>query len=192
MAERDATDFFRQLRLFLVAFAPLALILAIQSVGPFSSRKLATYVFFVTATWAVIGFLDAWRLPRGALRKGSIEVRFSEVRDKSDTIAAYFATYLLPFINNDAANVKSIVSMAIFVLVVLTIFLKSDLVAINPTLYIMGWNVLRAQVSLSGDSRTVATVLVPKGSTLSTSSSERVVKFGRIYVLKEEEAGHGR
>lgn len=184
MARRDPTDFIRQVRLFVVAFAPLALILAVQSLEEFSRYKLTTYVFFVTATWAAIGFLDAWRLPRGALRKAGVDVKFSDVRDRSDAIAAYFATYLLPFISESTLTAKSVISMAMFLLVVLTIFLKSDLAAINPTLYVMGWNVVRARVELSDKSDAVVTVLVPKGSTISTSSCESVVRFGQIYVLK--------
>lgn len=142
------------------------------------------YVFWVTATLAVVGFIDAWRLPRGALRKGSIKREFYDIQDPSGAIAAYLATYLLPFMSLEIGTVRDVISIGVFFLVVLAIFLNSDLAAINPTLYVLGWRVVRARVRSLDGTDPMVVVLLRSKSPLSPGQSVPVVRFGTFLVRK--------
>ena len=184
MNGQDATALWRLFRLFLVAFAPLALILAIQASYDWRSCEIRMYVFWLAAAWAVWGFLDAWRLPRGALRKGSVQVRFYDIQDQSGAIAAYLATFLLPFVGFEFSTIQEVLGVLVFLLVVWAIFIQSDLAAINPTLYVFGFRVVRARVRSRAEIDPIVVVLVPRTSPLACDRSISVVRFGKFLVRK--------
>ena len=181
----EPTALSRLVRLFVVAFAPLTLIMAIQTSNDWRAGELRSFVFWVTASLAAAGFIDAWRLPRGALKKGSVEAVFYDIQDQSGSVAAYVATYLLPFVGLQLSTVRDVLTLAVFFLVVLAIFLRSDLPAINPTLYITGWRVVRARVESSDRTDPVVVVLIPTGSHLPPRQSVPVVRFGDFLVQKK-------
>lgn len=187
MNGQDATALWRLFRLFLVAFAPLALILAIQTSCDWRSCQIRMYVFWLAAAWAAWGFVDAWRLPRGALRKGSIQAEFYDVQDQSGAIAAYLATFLLPFVGFELSTIQQVLGMLVFFLVVWAIFIQSDLAAINPTLYIFGYRIVRARIRTSTKINPLVVVLIPRTTHLATGQSVSVVRFGKFFVRKEDQ-----
>lgn len=186
MKGRDATALWRLFRLFMVAFAPLALILAIRTARDWRSCEIRMYVFWLAVAWAALGFVDAWRLPRGALRKGSIQAEFYDVQDQSGAIAAYLATFLLPFVGLEFSTIQELLGMLVYFLVVWAIFVQSDLAAINPTLYIFGYRVVRAHVRSTAEIDPIVVVLVPRKSNLVCDQPVSVVRFGKFLVRKEE------
>ena len=181
----EPTALSRLVRLFVVAFAPLTFIIAIQTSNDWLAGELRCFVFWATASLAAAGFIDAWRLPRGALKKGSVEAVFYDIQDQSGSVAAYVATYLLPFVGLQLSTVRDVLTLAVFFLVVLAIFLRSDLPAINPTLYVTGWQVVRARVESSDCTDPVVVVLIPIGSHLTPHQSVPVVRFGDFLVQKK-------
>ena len=181
----EPTALSRLIRLFVVAFAPLTLIMAIQTSNDWLAGELRSYVFWFTASLTVIGFIDAWRLPRGAVKKGSIGAIFYDIQDQSGAVAAYVATYLLPFVGLQLSTVRDVLTLAVFLLVVLAIFLRSDLAAINPTLYVTGWRVVRARVESPDGTDPLVVVLIPNGSHLPPRQSVPVVRFGDFLVQKK-------
>lgn len=185
MIVKNATQLARLVRLFLVAFAPLMLILAIQTFNDFCTGGTRTWVFWITAVWSVIGLLDGWWLPRGALKKGSIKAVFYDIQDQSGAVAAYLATYLLPFIGIEFSTIQEVLALVVYFLIVLMIFLQSDLAAINPTLYIFGWRIVHARVRFPNNSNMKVVVLTKRQSQLSPEESVSVVRFGKFFVLKE-------
>ena len=185
MKGRDATALWRLFRLFLVAFAPLALILAIQASGDWRSCEIRMYVFWLAASWAAWGFIDARRLPRGALRKASVRADFYDIQDQSGAIAAYLATLLLPFVGFELSTIKEVLGILVFFLVVWAIFVQSDLAAINPTLYVFGFRIVRARVKSRGEIDPIVVVLIPRTSDLPCDQPVSVVRFGDFFVRKE-------
>lgn len=133
----------RVLRLFVASYAPLAAILAVQrssTVWPPSARP----AFWTFTAVALVGLIDAYRLPRGALRKGHIRVTLSQLTDESGQVAAYVATYLLPFIGFDITGWREGVALSIYFAVLFVVFVRSDLALVNPALYLTGWRVVSA------------------------------------------------
>jgi hypothetical protein len=165
------------LRLFVASYAPLAVMLAVQN-----SRDVwlptGHLDFWVPAVVGLVGLVEAFRLPRGALRKSAARVNFTDVTEESSQVAAYVATYLLPFLGLNFIAWRDWVVIAVYLAVLLVVFVRSDLALVNPALYLMRWKV----VSAHQNGRRVL-VLVP--STAKTSAgSWSVVAFGHFYILK--------
>jgi hypothetical protein len=160
-------------RFFLVSYAPLALIFSFRS---FPHAWVASSVWFVLAAW---GFIDGWRLVHGALRRNVRSVTLTEVRDAGGAVAAYLASYLLPFISSSPKRAAEVAGYIVYFLVVLVIFLRSELRLVNPTLYLLGWRVFEGR----SDGRNPATVVCKNPP----ESGERidVVEFLGAWVRKD-------
>ena len=183
---KNATEKIIQLRLFIVAYVPLAVILAIQTCNawPWHIGEPRTYVFLITLIWSAWGLVDGYRLPKGTLRKGSIKATVHDIHDQSGAVAAYLATYLLPFIGIDF-TIQETLSLLVFLAVICLIFIGSDLVAINPTIYIFRWRVVRAKVTYPSSINPMPVVLIYKGSQLLHNKTIDVVQLDKVLVMKE-------
>ena len=181
---KRATEKMIMFRLFLVAFAPLMCIVAIQTSDDWNAKGASTWVFRSAALLSVIGFIDGWRLPRGSLRTGSTKATVHDIQDQSGAVAAYLATYLLPFIGIEF-TAKEIFSLLIFIIVILAIFMQSDLVAINPTFYLFSQRIVRARIKYPNSSDMVMVTLIYKKGQLQLNKTINVVELGKVLVLKE-------
>jgi hypothetical protein len=71
----------------------------------------------------------------------------TDVRDASNEVAGFLATYLLPFVTVPSPSASDIAGYLIYALVVLAIFVRSNLAQVNPTLYLLGWRVVSITVN---------------------------------------------
>jgi hypothetical protein len=169
----------RLLRLFVSSYAPLAVILAVQrskGIWPPSDRP----GFWVFMAIGVIGLVDAYRLPRGSLRKGHVRVTLSDLTDQGGQVAAYIATYLLPFIGYEVAGWRDVLAVSIYFVILLVVFVRSDLALVNPALYLTGWRVVSAK---HGKRRIL--MLVPRDTPVSPGDMY-AVSFGSFLVFDRE------
>src|SRR5690349_6867340 len=112
----------RLFRLFVSSYAPLAVILAVQrsdEIWPPGNRP----AFWILAFIGLVGLVDAYRLPRGALRKAHIRVNLSDLTDEGGQVAAYIATYLLPFIGVDVAGGRDVLALILYFIVLFVVFI---------------------------------------------------------------------
>jgi hypothetical protein len=170
-----AAESVRLFRLFIASYAPLAVILAIQRSTKVWPPQEAI-AFWTFGCVGLVGLVDAYRLPRGALRKGHIRVTLSQITDEGGQVAAYIATYLLPFVGFEVDGWREGVALLIYFLVLFVVFIRSDLALINPALYLAGWRVASARRE---DRRVL--MLVPK-DVEPTAGDLSVVAFGRFLV----------
>ena len=184
MIVKNATEKLILFRLFIVAYAPLAVITAVQTCNAWNTGETRTYVFWITVLWSALGFLEGYRLPRGALRKGSIKATVHDIHDQSGATAAYLATYILPFIGIDF-TIPETISLLFFIIVVFAIFVGSNLVAVNPTIYIFRWRVIRALVTYPCSIHPMPVVLIHKKEQLLPNETVDVVELGKVLVMKE-------
>lgn len=162
-------------RLFVTSYAPLALMLALRNSDDVWPPQSAV-TFWCFALLGVIGLLDAFRLPRGAQRRGHRRVELGDVKDEGGQVAAYLATYLLPFLNIDLDGWRSGAALALYFLVLFIVFLRSDLALVNPALYIAGWRVVSATTA---GQRVL--ILAQRGEPVHAGPAH-VSAFGRFYV----------
>lgn len=162
-------------RLFVTSYAPLAIMLALRNSERVWPPQQAI-VFWCFAALGVIGLLDAFRLPRGAQRRGHRRVELSDIKDEGGQVAGYLATYLLPFLNIELDGWRSGAALAVYFIVLFLVFLRSDLALVNPALYIAGWRV----VSATSNGRNI--LLLVERDELVQAGTAHVSSFGRFYV----------
>jgi hypothetical protein len=179
-------------RLFVVSYAPLWLTFGLQALPKQLSLRwtgtvgIASIAWFALAAW---GFIDGWRVVKGAGAKGETEQRFVEIADQGAVVAGYLATYLLPLIGVTASGLGDWLSYGVYFAVALIIFIRSDLALVNPTLYLYGWRVYSARVSLNphADEQNLAagaSVLVVCRNAAMLDSVVRTVSLAGCHVVK--------
>lgn len=122
-----------RLRLFASSYTPLWVIIALRQ------DRAAVAWFFVLCAVAgaastVVIFVDVYRLAPSPDRVAAVADRGSEV-------AGYLATYLLPFVMVSAPDGRDLAAYALFLLVTASIYVQSNMIAINPMLYLGGYRV---------------------------------------------------
>lgn len=162
-------------RLFITSYAPLAVMLALRNSDTLWPIRDA-WAFWVFAVIGLVGLVDAFRLPRGARRRGHRRVQLSDVKDEGGQVAAYLATYLLPFLNVDVEGWRGAAALSVYFAVLLVVFLRSDLALVNPALYLTGWRVLSA----TGDKKRV--LLLAERHIPVQEGPNHVVSFGRFMI----------
>ena len=80
-----------------------------------------------------------WVIPRAAQQRA---YPVDAVKDASGEVAGYLATYLVPFVTVPSPSAADVVGYCILAVVVLVIFMRSDLAQINPALYLLGRRVV--------------------------------------------------
>lgn len=124
-------------RLFLVSFTPLWFTFLILSDHPLQR------LFFLALS--VYGVTDAFRIVSAGRRRSSRYLEFSAVSDQTGEAAGYLATYLLPFIAGPPDSGAQVAAFVLYLVVAWAIFVPTDLVLVNPTLYLLGWRVVRGE-----------------------------------------------
>lgn len=162
--------------LFLSSYAPLFVILAIR----FQGVTLKT----VCAVLAGIGFSYLFLVVFVIARRAQArDYPVASLQDASGEVAGYLATYLVPFVTVPSPSAADLAGYCILALVVLAIFLRSELARINPTLYLLGWRV--ASITTGQASYYIVCRRLPRPGT-----RIRAVRVGGLLVRKEP-AGDG-
>ena len=130
----DRSVYIVRAQLFLSSYAPLFVILAIRFQGAALKTVCAVlagagFLYLVLVVYLVSGRAQARGYP------------VASVRDASGEVAGYLATYLVPFVTVPSPSAADLADYCILAVVVLAIFLRSELATINPALYLLGWRV---------------------------------------------------
>jgi hypothetical protein len=90
---------------------------------------------------AVLGFVAGWRVIRAHSKVEPEGLATGKVNDLGGEVAGYLATYLLPFVTVADPTWRDLVGYFLFLSVTGVIYVRSSLVQLNPTLYLLGWRV---------------------------------------------------
>lgn len=124
-----------RLRLFGGSYAPLLLMLALRFDGLVLRLTIAAVgVLFLGDTARLV----LW-LPR---RVQPAPFVVTEVKDHGSQVAGYLATYLLPLLVVPTPTVTDLLAYGMFLGVVAVVYVRSEMLDINPTLYVLGLRVL--------------------------------------------------
>lgn len=125
-----------KLRLFLSSYVPLFVVSAIR----FDDLALRLTLGFA----AVVGALSLFSLIRVSGKKiQSIEVMPTSSRDIGSEVAAYLSTYILPFVTVSQPTTRDLIAYSIVFVTIGVVFVNSDLLGVNPLLYLLGFHVFR-------------------------------------------------
>jgi hypothetical protein len=187
---RGITEDLVRARLFLVSYVPLWLVLAFRAAPSgrwhWDGRTAIVIVFGVTAVW---GIIDAVRLIRGSGKTSPRRLFFGEINDQGGNAAGYLATYLLPFIGLVPEDWGDWAAYALYFVVALIVFIRTDLTFVNPTLYILNHRVVSASAYLPEDRSLVPGspfVIVCRDPRALASSEVDVTSIGGGFVTKDE------
>jgi hypothetical protein len=89
----------------------------------------------------VAGLVDGLRLIKAGGDRSQKTITFLEVRDSGGQVAAYLATYLLPLLAAPSPTAGDIVGYGIYAIVIAIVTIRSDLIHVNPTMYVLGWKI---------------------------------------------------
>ena len=128
-------------RLFIVSYAPLGGMFAARFAS--QERWWLVVAFGLVALWGVI---DALRLVRGASARSKRETTVDDVTDQGAAVSGYLATYLLPFLGNLPQSAGDWIAYGLYFLTAFVVYVRSDLALVNPTLYALGYRVLKGIV----------------------------------------------
>lgn len=133
-----------RIQLFLISYIPLALIFAIRAIPSSNDDRLCSWLVPAGfAVLAVLGFALAVRLLQGGHRVSPVELKVTGIQDEGAQAAGYLATYLFPFIIFDAASWRVWVAYCVYFLVLALVTTRSNLILVNPTLYLLRRRVVR-------------------------------------------------
>jgi len=130
------TEIAQRARLFVGSYAGLFAILAI--------RFDATWLRWACIVLAVLGVaLMAWVVFVVPGQMGAEPITAASVEDAGSDVAGYLATYLLPFLTVAEPGIRDVVAYALFLGISGLIYVRSEMTQINPTLYVLGRQVVK-------------------------------------------------
>jgi hypothetical protein len=133
---------------FLSSYAPLWVMLGLR----FSSSGLR---YGLVALGIACFALVARLLTRRAGERVS-DTDITVTGDAGSEVSGYLAAYLLPFLTVDRPDAYDLAAYAIFLWVAGLVYIRSGLMQINPTVYLLhGRRVLRAEIGPVGKTREV-------------------------------------
>lgn len=131
-----------KLSLFLSSFAPLFLLLALR----FEERKL----WLPLALLAVLGLFLLSRLLRQRATVQPSPRTFVNVRDEGAQVAGYLASYILPLLAISKPSWRDLVAYSLFLALYAVVYINSDLMQVNPMLYLDGYRLYAAESATTG------------------------------------------
>jgi hypothetical protein len=152
------SDLIVELAFFLNSYAPLFAILAV--------RFRTTSVAVSCAALAAIGIFAGVLVLSRFRRVNTIPWTVRTVEDRGSEVAGYLATYLLPFVTVAEPGLRDIVGYGLFLTVVAVIYIRSDLIRVNPTLYLLGWRLYAIEIGQNWSGYLLARGAVARGTTL--------------------------
>lgn len=126
-------------RLLCGAFAPAALIGGLRIIP---CSLIAAAVLLAFAALAVLSLIALVRA-RSLVEPSPFAI--SEVADESAQVPAFLLTYLFPFVSLTITTPWDAVAYGVFVLILLVVLLRTELVLVNPVLLLGGLRIYRAR-----------------------------------------------
>jgi hypothetical protein len=175
--------------LFLSSYSPAWLILAVRSF------HRSTLLFWLSIGLASVSggafLLFVWIARR---RGGPFEATVEEVEPRDAELAAYVATYLLPFVVVFGAKFQDVLALGLFLLFIGLLWVNSGLVYLNPLLALIGYHVFVVRITpIGGTSDSVSrSFLLSHQRDLRAGARVRPESIGRNVFIDLTPRQHGR
>jgi hypothetical protein len=80
--------------------------------------------------------------------------KIKSIQDKNEQAVAYLMTYIIPFITIGDSNVKEVLATVIVLIIIAIIYIKLDLIYVNPIVLILGYYIYEIELE-NGTKRTL-------------------------------------
>lgn len=186
-----------RLQLFLISYAPLALVFAVKTL-PDPATVLTDHQYTelvepgLFAALAAVSIVLVLRLRRGAGRVRARQVRVAAIKDQGSNAAAYLATYLFPFVLLDDPSWQEWGAYGVYMVILAVVTMRSNLILVNPTLYVFGYRVLTIEHTLfMAEASTPAETLLVSRTVPRANELINVVRFADGFIEVQGSADDG-
>lgn len=177
-ARDHGVELVTRLPLFLSSYLPLFVILTVRFDQP-------AWLWWTCLGLVVGGVFSAVAVLR-AVRKGpTTTLEVEEVRDAGAEAGGYLASYVLPFVTVSAPSGRDVVGYGIFLVVLVLIYVRSDLLQVNPAVYVLLRRLVRVRSTAGEEVYIIVRDRPRKGMQLSVRT------FAGIHVATKEVVAGG-
>lgn len=162
-----------RLVLIISAYAPLMVVLAARF---WSANKMVSAFLMMGAAVSVLVLAT---YVRQLHRLQGQEIVLVASDPAVSELLGHISAYLFPFLEVDFGNAASLVSLGLVYAVLIFIQVKTNLIHINPSLYVLGYHVLQAQ-----DESGRAYALISRRDYIPAGSTVKVVRAGNHVILE--------
>jgi hypothetical protein len=121
--------------LFLSSYSPAFLILAVRSF------HYSTALFAISLGVAIVSASAFLLFIRVAREGGPFRAMIEDVEPRDGDLAAFVATYLLPFVVVFGVTAQDVIALALFLFFIGVLWINSRMIYLNPLLALAGYHV---------------------------------------------------
>lgn len=171
--------------LFLSSYIPLYVMYLIVDFdgksGLFKSFLAYIFIFFFVYS-SIFLYVIIRHLKK---EEDKLFVKIISIENKNDEVVAYLVTYVLPFLS--LPNERKTVVVLIFMLMLFILYVKSNLIAINPILVFLGYHIMEVTITKKDWQRDKKVILISRHFLYELKKGEyiNITKIqGNIYFLR--------
>jgi hypothetical protein len=143
-----ATIFTRSL-LFLSSYSPLMIIICVLQYDQWSWWVIALFGGLLGIGSIIFMWLYLWWMRKRSYVYHKKVMNFSK---RDGEVMGYIATYLVPFVTFPLEKPKQIIALLLFAVVLMIVYISSNMIYINPVLNIFGFHLYEIEIEHSQSS----------------------------------------
>ena len=199
MKQENLKQIVRKINLYIISLALLFIFIALMTVDipyPFSQSVPVTDYsdllrtnFVALSSLGLLGYCYiAYRYFEFEL-KGAPEIPL-EIR-KIESIdyehLTFLATYVVPLISFDFSSTRQMLVLALLLVVMGIIYVKTDLFYANPSLSLLGYRIFKADGNFQSDENREGIILICKGNLNVDEKVDYIKLDNRIYYVQKKD-----
>lgn len=109
-------------------------------------------IVFITSSFFILAGLSILWILSNSFRGGwSVNCTISEVTDENHEHLEFLATYVMPLVFTDVNNNRTVLNLALMIIAIGAIYIKTNKFYSNPTLAILGFKIYKAKIHDRGE-----------------------------------------
>ena len=171
--------------LFLSSYSPAFLIIALRS---FDHSWALFWISLAMCTGSVAAFV----LFVNVVRRGApVLVTVQSIDPRNSELAAYVATYLLPFVLVPSATLQDILGLAVFIVFIGLLWVNSGMLYLNPLLALLNFRLYVVTVRARGGDDLPRSFLITRRVDLAAGENMKVDRVVSGVLIDHRDDGAG-
>ncbi|MBC1792865.1 hypothetical protein [Listeria booriae] len=132
--------------MFISSYLPLYILLVLINVpNIFKDQKITIMIWSFLSVVIALIIISIATLLFIVKKKTNTEVPVLTYEKTDDNIISYIMTYLIPVLSIDLSNIWNVIANLLLFLIIGIIYVRNDLVYLNPLLSLLGFYVYRSE-----------------------------------------------
>ncbi len=148
---------FTAIVLFISAYSPLFIILAVKDFDFKSSHLKHPFAVYILLAFTILSLFLLF-LSVKLLRRGTMPVEVININNRSVDLINYTIPYILSFFGFDLSKPGDVISLSIFLFILLLLTLKTQSVFLNPILALFGYGLYDLEYKFDGKKYKTTTI----------------------------------